>query len=361
MVQLAALIVIAVAAFFVTRTVAAENRRVASHDAEVWFRRGTAAMSAGRLDDAASAFRLAATRRRGERSYVLALARALAAKGDAAAARQQLLALRDNAPEDPVVNLELARLAASHDGAQEARRFYYNALYAPWAPEQSDERRRIRIELIRLLIAQGDSARALSELLAVSLDLPKDQAHQIEVAKLFADVGDYRRALAHFQEALAQSPDDPTALAGAGMAAFRLADYSAARRYLQRAGGSRAVKDTLETATLVLNADPLGPRLGAEERRRRIEAAIGRANDRLAMCTTPQPDVAAESVSALRNELAAWELRLKRRGSLDQDTAEDALALAARVEQYVGQRCAPPAPIDRALVLISLKHGSTTQ
>src|SRR3954468_18818154 len=172
MVQLAALIAVAVLAFFVTRGVAAGNRENALRDADTWYQRGRDATKAGHLDEAIEDFRRAAARHRGDRRFGLALATALASRGDATAARQQLLALRESAPEDPVINLELARLAASRGDAAEAQRFYYNTLYAPWAPEQADERRAVRMELVRLLIGHGENSRAMSELLAVSADAP---------------------------------------------------------------------------------------------------------------------------------------------------------------------------------------------
>src|SRR4051812_11403914 len=93
MVQLWALIAVAAVAFFATRAFAAGNRRIAARDADEWFRRGSAAMSAGRLDEATVAFRRAAVRRRGNRAYALALARALAASGEVAAATRELLAV----------------------------------------------------------------------------------------------------------------------------------------------------------------------------------------------------------------------------------------------------------------------------
>lgn len=357
-VQLAALIAIAVAGFFATRLVAAGNRTVAARDAEAWFQRGRTAMAAGRVDDAIAALRRAVSRKRGSREYALELARALALRGDAAGARQQLLGLRETAPEDPVVNVELARIAAEHGDTLEARRFYYNALYAPWAPEQAEERRRIRMELIRVLVDSGDQKRALSELVAASVDLPPDAPHQTQIAELFAGVGDQARALTHFQQALATAPDNAPALAGAGMAAFSLGDYALARRYFQRAPDTAGpIADRREVVDLVLTGDPLAPRLGAAERRRRVTAAIVRADQRLAQCTVPPPDQSSDEAAALRAQLASFQPRVSR-GPIDQDTAEDALDLTFRIETYAGARCAPAAPVDRALTLIAARHGS---
>ena len=231
--QLSALIVLAIAAFLLTRAVAASNRDMSVRDAAEWFRRGRQAMDAGRVDEAIDALRRATVRDRDDKRYVLALAQALALKRDDDGARSVLLTLRESEPEDPDINLQLARLAAARQDVTEALRFYHNALYAPWPAEQADARRRVRLELIRFLLTHGQGGRAVSELLALSTDLPDDSALRLEVAQLFARAGDNGHALEQFQRILRTAPQDGEALAGAGQAAFRLGDYPAAVRYLR--------------------------------------------------------------------------------------------------------------------------------
>ena len=138
MVQLGVLILVATAAFLLTRAVAASNRDMSLRDAAEWYRRGQQRSTAGGVDDAIDSFRRATVRDRDEKRYVLALARALALKRDDDAARGVLLTLRESAPEDPDINLQLARLAAARQDVTEALRFYHNALYAPWPAEQAD-------------------------------------------------------------------------------------------------------------------------------------------------------------------------------------------------------------------------------
>ena len=76
--QLGVLILVAVAAFFVTRAVAASNRETSLRDAAEWYRRGRQQVEAGHVDDAIDSFRRATVRNRTDRRYVLALAQALA-------------------------------------------------------------------------------------------------------------------------------------------------------------------------------------------------------------------------------------------------------------------------------------------
>ena len=134
--QVGALLIVAVSAFFVTRAVAANNRDMSVRDAAEWYRRGQEQIDGRKLDDAVDSFRRATVRDRGEKRYVLALARALARNRDDDAARSELLTLRESAPEDPEINLQLARLAAARQDVTEALRFYHNALYAPWPPSR---------------------------------------------------------------------------------------------------------------------------------------------------------------------------------------------------------------------------------
>ena len=207
--QLGVLILVAVAAFFVTRAVAVSNRDTSLRDAAEWYRRGQQQIEAGRVDDAIDSFRRATVRDRNDKRYALALAHALALNGDNDAARGALLTLRESAPEDPDINLQLARLAAGQPDVTEALRFYHNALYAPWPVEQADARRRVRFELIGFLLTHDQTSRALSELLAMNTDLPDDPALRLEVAQLFAKAGDHGHALDQFQRALRLAPDEP--------------------------------------------------------------------------------------------------------------------------------------------------------
>ncbi|HWW85330.1 MAG TPA: tetratricopeptide repeat protein, partial [Vicinamibacterales bacterium] len=201
--QLAALLIVAVATFALTRAVAASNHDRSLRDAAEWYRRGQQQLERRQLDAAIDDFRRATVRDRAERRYVLALARALTLKQDYEAARSALLTLRESAPEDPDINLELARLAAERQDVTEAVRYYHNALYAAWPSDQTDARRRVRLELIRFLLTRGQVGRAQAELLSLAAtDLPDDAATRLDVARLFATAGDATHALDQFQRTL---------------------------------------------------------------------------------------------------------------------------------------------------------------
>jgi predicted transcriptional regulator len=177
--QLGMLIVVAVSAFLVTRAVAESNHDTSLRDAAEWYRRGQGQIEGGRVDDAIDSIRRATVRARNDKRYALALAQALALNGEHDAARGALLVLRESAPEDPDINLQLARIAAGQPNVTEALRFYHSALYAPWPVEQADARRRIRFELVRFLLNHDQASRALAELLAINTDLPDDSGLRV--------------------------------------------------------------------------------------------------------------------------------------------------------------------------------------
>jgi tetratricopeptide (TPR) repeat protein len=356
--QLGGLILAAVGAFFLTRAVAASSHDTRLRDAAEWYHRGETAVAAGKLDDAIAAFRRATIRARTNRQYVLALARALARSGDDDVARNVLLALRDTAPDDAGISLELARLAARREDVTEAVRYYHNALYAPWPLELSDARRQIRLELIRFLLTHDQSSRAQSELLAIAADLPDQAPAHVEVGRLFVDAGDYRHGLEQFQRALRQAPADPAALVGAGDAAFRMGQYGLARTYLRRAPDAvPAAAATLSIVEHVLADDPLAARIGSSERRRRLRSNLEYVGERLGTCAAERAGASttADEV-ALQHEAEAFRARL-RRSALDQDIVEAGVDLVDRIAQRLLQACAAPTARDRALTVIGREHG----
>ena len=362
MVQVIVLGVIAVAGFFLTRAVALSNRRLAIQDAAEWFRKGNQFVEAGRVDAAVDAFRRATVRDRADRAYVLALAQALVLKRDYDSARSLLLRVREAAPEDARINLDLARVAAARQDVTEALRFYHDALYAPWAVEQAATRRAVRIELIRFLLAHNQTDRAEAELLAAAADTPDDAAHRTELAGLFTQAGDDRNALDQLQRALRREPHDPQALADAAQAAFRLGQYPLAQRYLhQLPDDVNAATHLREVVDQVISRDPMAGRIGARERQRRLEADASYATQRLAQCTQRNAAAPVEADADLQNELGALTERLRRPVPLDQDTVESSLDLIARVEREAVARCGPASAVDEALLLIAREHGAPTR
>ena len=101
-----------------------------------WYVAGEHHLASGRTESAIRALRRATAINRDNRTYRLALAGALAADRQDDAARQVLLGVRESTPEDPEVNVQLARLEARHDDLTGALRYYQNAVYGTWSADQ---------------------------------------------------------------------------------------------------------------------------------------------------------------------------------------------------------------------------------
>jgi tetratricopeptide (TPR) repeat protein len=361
-IQLVILVLLAIVAFFVTRSVAANNRDIRLRNAAEWYRQGQVDLAAGSVDPAIDAFRRAIVRNRTNKPYVLALARSLSLKGDHDGARAVLLALRESSPEDVDINVQLARLAVARQDVTEARRFYDAALYAPWMPDRADERRHVRLEFVRFLLGHGQRSRAQAELLASIGGLPDDPSHHLELANLFVEAGDDEHALTEFQRALVVDPENADALAGASQAAFHVGRYADARRYLRRMpADSEHVRNTREIVELILSRDPLATRIGSTERRRRLMNNLSYAQQRFAACLGQRGAPPAADALALQSELQSFDVQLKRRPQLDQDTVESGVDLIDRVERSAIENCGPSTALDRALLLIGRQHGAESR
>jgi tetratricopeptide (TPR) repeat protein len=356
--QVFILVAVAIAAFFLTSAVAASNHAMSLRDAEEWYGRGQDALGAGRIDEAIDDLRRAAVRNRTDKSYVLALAHALTLNHDDEAARSVLLTLRDSAPENTDINLALARLAAHRQDVTEALRFYHNALYAPWPAEMVDVRRRVRLELVRFLLAHAQAGRALAELIAASADVPDNPTARVEIAQLFAQAGDNEHALQQFQVALRLDPDDTAALAGAGKSAFQSGKYALARGYLRRVPDDVGdVADARQIVEFVLTRDPLASRIGTVERRRRLVSNLTYARERMIACVSQARAGETNADAALVQDANDFADQIEGTAPLEQDTIEAGVDLVSRIAGRIAASCPPTNALDRALVLIGREHG----
>lgn len=343
----ATLCVIAIAAFFATRGLAAHNRRAAQADAARWHESGAASLATGNPAAALAAFRKASLIDRDNREYRFALADALRRTGDSAGARDVLLRLRESVPEDVEVNASLARLEAARGNVDDAVRYYQAAILALWQPTRIEQRRALRVELIGVLLSRGASDRALAEVLKLSGEIPDEAADHIRVGQLLLRTGSAARAEAQFVAALRRSPHDMSALAGAGAAAFAAGEYEHARDFLRRIPGG-ADNGTLRITELVLDLDPLQPRLTARERDRRLARALDELQARAADCAAAAP--AQQALTDLRQTFS-------KAHATSADSLGPDLARVAGLAREVSAACPPPRPIDRAVALIAARHG----
>ncbi|MBK9088543.1 MAG: tetratricopeptide repeat protein [Holophagales bacterium] len=356
----------AVPAYFVTRAVAAWNRRTDARIAGEWYRRGQAELRAGDTSAATESLRRASVRDRGNPKIALALAQVLAAGNRDGEARAALLRMNETSPNDPEVHLELARLSARGGDVKDALLHYHEALNGLRAgPEAEGQGRRVRMELVRFLLDHREGRRALSELLVLAADAPSNADSHSELARLFLEAGDAARSLEQFVEASRLDRENAHALAGAGEASFLIGDYRSARRYLERAleldpGISKAA-GLLETTRLIQSANPLALRLPSDERMKRLLAGLAQAAKRLDSCLEPQIGLSASQRSGLeqlRAEVESMLSALDAKGRpRDPDLVQDGAELVFRVEEAASLSCGEPTGLDLALLLIGRKHG----
>src|ERR1700683_2376643 len=237
-----------------------------------WFTRGEKDLKEQHYDRAASEFRTALLYSRDNYDYQLNLAEALVGVKRSGEAYAYLINLWEREPENGLVNLGLARIAAQKRDTEQALRYYHNAIYAIWPGDQEEQRRNARLELIEFLLSINARTQAQSEVIALAASLDDDPSEDARVGDLFLRVQDYEHALAEYRLSLKAERHDSAALAGAGEAAFELGRYELAQRYL-RAEATENAGDTqsamrLQTAELVLKMDPFQRQLSVAERNR---------------------------------------------------------------------------------------------
>jgi tetratricopeptide (TPR) repeat protein len=327
-----------------------------------WFNRGVADLHAEHFDAAVTDFRAALLYSPDEYAYQLNLAEALIGNGHRTQAWAYLMNLRDREPDNGLVSLELARIAAQRGETDDAVRFYHNAAYAVWPPQQEAKRRDARMELVELLLRIGAKAQAQGELIALAESLGLDPLQQEHMGELFLRAGDYEHALGAFSIALKADPHSAAALGGAGHAAFELKRFPLAQQYLQVAvaanANDKASEERLKTTRLVLDMDPFRRQLAANERSRIVVHAFQTAGERLKSCKMP---AATSATAAAQPSLSGDWARLKpeiTEQSLrhNPDLLETAMDLVFRIERETSTACGAPAGSDLALLLIANMH-----
>ena len=352
-VRLVVLTTIATVAFLGTRALGQRAEHLAVEDAAAWYARGQELLANSDAEGAAVAFRRATMKHRGEKRYVLALAEALGRSGNLEPAARALLGLRELSPEDVEVNLALARLARARGEGTEAIRYYQHAIYAPAATAANT--RDLRFELVQFLLESTQQARAVSELIAASIELPDDAAVRLELADLFLRAGNPDRAAEQYQLVLDQDRTHLRALEGAVRAAFTLGDYRRAAAYRLPDTASSDALAQVSVAREVISRDPLALRLSAAERRRRLLLNIIYIEERWKACQAGQepPVEYPERLVELR--------KAARRAAIGRDTeALDAgMATIDRLRQELEPICGTLTPTDQALAIIVWSHGMT--
>jgi tetratricopeptide (TPR) repeat protein len=216
------------------------------------------------------------------------LAQALMAADRPGEARAQLLTLVADEPSRGDLNLALARLAAHGGDLSDAVRYYHAAIDGSWPSGAAQARRKTRIALARLLMANGQLVPAQAELIGLIDDLPRDARVITNVASLLADAGAAARALGLLRQALEIDPANSAAAQLAGSLEFAAGDLRGARHDLLEAAKhaplSQANAQTLDVVERVFELDPYVDRLASRVRAERALHALEIAKARLERC-----------------------------------------------------------------------------
>lgn len=353
----------AVGVFVFTRSMAAKEQQVDARIAAIWYTEGGRQLSSGQVEKAIESFRNATTNALGDRTYMLALANALAAGNHDAEAEQTLLRLRESDAEDAEINLQLAQLAAKRGDVPDAVHYYQNALYGRWTGTQVDEReRQLRTELIRFLLGHQQRNMALSELLILDTEVPPSAAAHVEAARLFLEAGDAQHASKNYAEAVELDQNNVDVLTEAGQAAFRLGDYQRAYQYLKTAlqlnPEAQKTRQLLSVTEMVLSDDPLEAHLTKRERQRRLLLGFEQARQRLEGCLSQTSDSSrVAELDALKEQAAAMESELRSNRPPDSELTRSGVELIYKIEQAASATCGEGQELDQALLRIGQKHS----
>jgi tetratricopeptide (TPR) repeat protein len=374
---LVVLALLLIAGFSITRAAAAKHSSEQARLSAEWYQRGVAALTKHQPQDAVEDFETALVYNRYAPEYRLKLCQALVDAGRIGEARSRLLNLYDEKPGDAQVNLQLARVESTRGNLNQALRFYQGAIYGAWpaGTDQRAERVQVRYELAHSLLKVGQQQRALSELIALSAELPPETDDHLRLGRELLAAGDPERAFQEFQFAHRIDRHNAAALVGAAEAEVARLNFDAARRQLAEALREQpqdsGAANLLRRLDAVANVDPFAAGLKPAQRNARVVAAYNAATARLAACGVPlegpmpntngpvgdAPVEFTQQWPGLRN----WAQQLKpymseRRLRGRDDVIENTMRFVFQSEATASRYCPHSTPADDALQLLARRR-----
>ena len=364
----AALVAVAAIGFGATYGITAAYTRREDSLARHWYQLGESDLNNGKARLAVSDFRTALLYSRDNPRFRLRLAQALAADNDIPQAIAYFLNLWEEQPGNGLFNLELARLYARNNQPRQAAQYYNAAIYGIWPDDPVLHRRDARIEYVKFLLVQHQSAEAQAEALALAASIPPSDVNgHLQAADLLLTTGDPDHALAEYTALLKAAPAQ--ASFGAGRAAFQLGQFRSASNYLrmaiQKGITDPVAKTLLAQAENVLALDPYQRHLTSDERAKRVTTAFVQAGDRLQQCAAikQQPLAVIPPTTDMQRLYAEWVKSEPsfRDLSRSSDLRDAAMDLVFRIENTTAYQCGEPANgNDWALLMLS-RNGEGVQ
>jgi tetratricopeptide (TPR) repeat protein len=327
------------------------------------YQQGLEEQQAGKPELALVHFRDALTYDRDNFQYQLSLARALRDSGRTSEAETYLISLWQRSPQSGAVNLALGRLAARQQLLDKTTQYYHNAIYGVWTSNPDENRLNAWFELIDFLVRRNARPQAQSELITLAAELPHRAQLQLRVADLFAQIQDNEHALDEYRRVLQVERADPYALAGAGQAAFNLARYRTAARYLDAASKANPqsvqLAQMLAICNLVLQDDPFARGISMEERNRRTRRMFEAAGRRLETCGDTAK-VQADVLAAAKAKWLTMKPKLVRLGRTQESGLPDeVMDLVLQIEEKTAG--CEASEQDQALFLLAQNRAGVEQ
>ena len=272
------------------------------------------------------------------------------------------------------MNLDLAHVSALAGDSTGAVRYFQAAIYGSWQEDPAEQRRKVLLEEIEFLLANGRVSDSQAQLRALSADIAPDDVPLHEKAgQLFLQAAEPGKALEEFEAALGRNPESPQIME-AGKAAFAAGDYNKAKKYLDQVNSenpSLGIAEMVATSHAVLEDDPFQPGLSDKAQASRTWRAFRRGIERLQQCAAgnaaaPSAPPSAPQFFADRQDLLATAKDLQKRitvASLIQhpELRKEAMQFVFRSEAATAESCGAPEVMDRALALIGTRHEGNKQ
>jgi len=257
-------------------------------------------------------------------------------------------------PDNGRANLGMARIAAAQRRVQDAVTYYHRASYGAWPSGAGDERTQARFELVDFVVKNGLRKQAISELLALAEQTPKNPEAQKRAASLLSVLGSWRQAADVFREVLRENGRDAEASAGLGGAEFALGNYRLAQRAFEDAlkwnPDDEKVKGPLRVCNEILAIDPTMRGLGSKDRYQRSMRVLSEVFDRTQRCVNTN-ETATDP--AIRQLLAGAQKALNRPARSDLgDATQNNVSLSEELWTTRTHLCGPAAAADQALNLV---------
>lgn len=229
----------------------------------------------------------------------------------------------------------------------------------------------MRLELVRYLLQNHNPAAARAELLVAEGNADNDSAVDLELGRLFEQVGDRPDALAAYLKAVEANPEDPEPLTAAGRQAYLMGDFAIAKRLLDRAAHAphprehTALADS-EAADLLKNSERIlqifpSPKLPSEQRVARLLALKTVAERRLRACAGTPAGLPSQlgqiNASWLANGSSMTSAALRK----DQSRQDELLQLIYATEAQADAAACGPADGDHALLVLLSRNPKAVE